>query len=37
LFNLKADPGEKNDLAAAHPEIVARLTGKIGAWRAGLK
>ncbi|MDG2345242.1 MAG: sulfatase [Opitutae bacterium] len=37
LFNLKADPGEKNDLAAAHPEIVARLTGKIEAWHAGLK
>jgi hypothetical protein len=25
LFNLKNDPAEKNDLAAAHPEIVERL------------
>lgn len=25
LFNLLDDPGEQNDLAAAHPEIVARL------------
>ncbi len=26
LFNLEADPFEKNDLAAAHPDVVARLT-----------
>jgi len=26
LFDLSADPGEQNDLAAKHPEIVARLT-----------
>ena len=35
LFNLKDDPGEKNDLTAAHPEIVARLKKKIEAWRLG--
>jgi arylsulfatase A-like enzyme len=34
LYNLKDDPGEKNDLAVAHPEIVARLKAKIGGWRA---
>jgi arylsulfatase A-like enzyme len=33
LFNLKDDPGEKNDLAAAHPEIVARLKNRIEDWR----
>lgn len=36
LFNLTEDPGEKNDLAVAHPEIVARLKAEIEAWRAGL-
>lgn len=36
LFNLSEDPGEKNDLAVAHPEIVARLKAEIEAWRAGL-
>ena len=34
LFNLREDPGEKNDLAVAHPEIVARLRAEIAAWRA---
>ena len=34
LYNLKEDPGEKNDLAVAHPEIVARLRAEIAAWRA---
>ena len=33
LFNLKKDPGEKNDVAEAHPERVARLKAKIEAWR----
>jgi arylsulfatase A-like enzyme len=27
LYNLATDPGEKNNLAAAHPEIVQRLGG----------
>ena len=32
LFNLKNDPGEKNDLAAAHPDIVHRLQKKLQEW-----
>jgi hypothetical protein len=27
LFDLEADPAEQKDVAAAHPEIVARLRG----------
>jgi arylsulfatase A-like enzyme len=33
LYNLKKDPAEKDDLAASHPELVARLKAKIEAWR----
>ncbi len=32
LFNLLEDPHEKNNVAADHPEIVARLAEKIAAW-----
>ena len=32
LFNLRDDPGERKDLAAAHPEIVARLRPLLDAW-----
>ena len=32
LFDLAADPGERNDLAARHPEIVRRLQQAIDAW-----
>lgn len=32
LFNLASDPGERNDLAARRPEIVARLNPLITAW-----
>lgn len=37
LFNLEEDPGETNDLAKAHPEIVSRLQAKIEAWRAEIE
>ena len=33
LFELKADPSEQNDLAAAEPARVAVLRGKMEAWR----
>lgn len=32
LFDLGADPGERQDLAATHPEIVLRLQRAVGAW-----
>jgi arylsulfatase A-like enzyme len=32
LFDLKADLGERRDLAARHPEIVRRLRSLLGAW-----
>ena len=28
LFDLEADPGEQHDVAASHPEIVARLKAR---------
>lgn len=32
LYNLKTDPGEKHDVARAHPAIVARLQARFAAW-----
>jgi arylsulfatase A-like enzyme len=32
LYHLKDDPHERDDLSAAHPEIVEKLRGKIDAW-----
>ena len=32
LYNLKDDPGEAKNLAAARPEVVAQLKAKIDAW-----
>ena len=32
LFDLLADPAEQKNLAAAHPEVVARLAGRIAGW-----
>jgi hypothetical protein len=34
LFDLSADPGERNDLAAFRQDIVARLFPLIGAWES---
>ena len=36
LYNLKDDPGETRDVAAAHPEIVARLQTVVASARADL-
>lgn len=33
LYNLKTDPGEQTDLAASHPETVARVVGLVAEWR----
>lgn len=35
LYDLKADPGERANLAKARPEVVARLQTKIEAWDQG--
>ncbi len=32
LYDLAADPGEARDVAATHPEVVARLRGEYRAW-----
>jgi arylsulfatase A-like enzyme len=32
LFDVRRDPGERNDLAAQHPEIVQKLKAQIEAW-----
>jgi arylsulfatase A-like enzyme len=34
LFDLLADPHENRNLASAHPEVVARLAGKLDRWWA---
>ena len=36
LYNLKRDPGETNNVAAAHPEIVERLQAEVTRARADL-
>ncbi|APZ96079.1 arylsulfatase [Fuerstiella marisgermanici] len=32
LYNIKADPGQKSDVASGHPDVVARLTEFYDAW-----
>jgi hypothetical protein len=32
LYDTDADPAERHDVAAAHPEIVARLKGELWTW-----
>lgn len=36
LSDLAADPGERTNLAEAHPELVSRLSAEARAWAAGL-
>ena len=33
LYNLKADIGQKDNLAETHPELAKQLQGKLAAWR----
>ena len=37
LFDLEADPGEKNDVAASHPDVVKRLSDKLIAWEKDVR
>ena len=37
LFDLVNDPSEKTDVAAQHPEVVARMTRELKTWRASLE
>jgi hypothetical protein len=36
LFNLEADPGEQQDVAASHPEVVAELSKQLSDWESEL-
>ena len=36
LFDMVADPGQEHDVAAAHPDVTARLSQAKAAWRAEL-
>jgi len=37
LYDIKADPGQQNDVAAAHPEVIAKLTAAYDRWWESLK
>jgi acetyl esterase/lipase len=37
LYDVRADPGEKTDLAATHPDVVARLSAAYDAWWADVQ
>ena len=37
LFDMLADPWEKNDIAAEHPDIVKRMDGELEAWRKSVE
>ena len=37
LFNLSNDLGEDHDLAAKHPDVVAKLEGLHGTWNGTLR
>jgi hypothetical protein len=32
LYDTQADPGETVDVAAAHPDVLARMQGELWAW-----
>ena len=37
MFDLKADPGQQQDVAARHPEVVAALQQRFDAWWAAAR
>jgi hypothetical protein len=37
LADLDADPGERTNLADAHPDVVEELTADAEAWRASIE
>jgi hypothetical protein len=37
LYDMMADPGQKVDIAARHPEVVARLARSYARWRAEIQ
>jgi arylsulfatase A-like enzyme len=37
LFDLAADPAEKNDVAAAHPDTASRMKETVEAWRTSCR
>jgi arylsulfatase A-like enzyme len=37
LYDLNEDPGEKDDVAAAHPEVVKRMAQALAKWRASCR
>jgi arylsulfatase A-like enzyme len=36
LYDLRSDPGQKNDIAAAHPDVLAKMRKHYAAWWAGV-
>jgi arylsulfatase A-like enzyme len=37
LYDLKSDPGQKTDVAAKHPDVLAKLRGHYERWWAGVE
>jgi arylsulfatase A-like enzyme len=37
LYDLSVDPSEKNDIAAQHPEIVARMKAELETWQESVR
>jgi hypothetical protein len=37
LYDLTADPGEENNIASRHPEIVATMTAELHAWQRSVE
>ncbi|RME95543.1 MAG: N-acetylgalactosamine 6-sulfate sulfatase [Verrucomicrobia bacterium] len=36
LFDMEADPGQRHDVAAQHPQVAARLRRAVERWKAGV-